>query len=105
MRKLRHNEKEKIIKTAVSGSIDHLISEAEKRVNTSKELSKRYLKMAWALVKKTKVRLTNEQKIKFCKKCFSLWVPGKTVTISFDSKSNLFVFKCKTCGYERKNRR
>jgi ribonuclease P protein subunit RPR2 len=105
MRKLRRNVKEKIIKTAVSGSIDHLISEAEKRFPSNKELSKRYLKMAWELVKKTKVRLTKDQKLRFCRKCFILWVPGKTVRISFDSKNDFFVFSCASCGYKRKNKR
>lgn len=95
------NVKDRIIKSTVGQAIDHLIKQAEKEYGKRPNLSKRYAKMAWELVKKNKVRLTPEQKHKFCRKCHELWIPGKTITVIFNPKNNLFVLTCK-CGYARK---
>lgn len=97
-----HNKK--FIKMVVADSIAVLLREAEAAFQKHPERASRYLKMAWALVKKHRVRLTREQKFKFCKKCFTLWVPGKTVKISFDRVNNMFEFTCAVCGYKRRTR-
>ena len=74
--------------------IELLIKEAEK----DPQRAKTYLKMAWDLVKKNKVRLTKEQKKKFCKKCFTLWIPGE---VKIRKKGNLTEYSCK-CGFKKK---
>jgi len=95
------NVNEKLIKSAVAESINTLISRAEKEYKKRPNLSRRYAKMAWALVKKHKVRLTSLQKTKFCKRCHEIWIPSESVSVSFDHKNNLFRLKCR-CGYVRR---
>jgi RNase P subunit RPR2 len=95
------NVREKVIKTSVRESISTLISKAESEFDKRPDLSKRYAKMAWELVKKNKVRLTSDQKLHFCRRCYTIWIPGKTATVKFDPRNNLFTIECK-CGYSRK---
>jgi RNase P subunit RPR2 len=98
------NVNDKLIKLSVRESIAHLISEAEKAFPKDKTRSKRYLKMAWALVRKNKVRLSDAQKVKFCRKCFILFILGDTAKIVFDSKHDFFEIVCGACGYKRRFR-
>jgi len=58
--------------------------------------------MVMALVKKHKVRLTKEQKTRFCRKCFVWWEPGSTVKLAFDSRNNLIRAECLKCGHARR---
>jgi ribonuclease P protein subunit RPR2 len=90
------------IKRTVQDAVDILLKEAEVNFNTHPERTKRYLKMVWDLAKKYNLRLRREQKLKFCKKCFMLWVPNETVKISFDRKHTFFEFVCRTCGYKKR---
>ena len=47
------------------------------------------------------IRLTREQKLKFCKKCLSFWTVD-TRQIRFDSKSKTKEYICKKCSYVRR---
>lgn len=106
----------KLIKSSVKQSIVQLLSEAEKSNKTAKRAKEtgnrkletanrtqatRYIKMVMDLVKKHKVRLTKEQKNKFCRKCHTWWVPGQTVKLIYDQKHHLIRLKCQ-CGYTRR---
>ncbi len=92
----------KIIKETVSARIEHLLSEARNSYSLHPERSERYLKLVWKLVEKYKVRLSKEQKLSFCKKCFVLWIPGKTVNVSFDLRHSVLQYECKKCGFVRR---
>ncbi|MBD3398199.1 hypothetical protein GF412_03345 [Candidatus Micrarchaeota archaeon] len=92
----------KVIKETVRGRIDGLLKEARTSFKKHPERSERYLRLLWKLVQKYKVRLTREQKLSFCKKCFTLWIPGKTVVISFDQRNSILEYKCKNCGFKRR---
>jgi len=95
--------RKKLIKTSVRQSIARLISEAESAWKSNKpQRSERYAKMVMGLVRKNKVRLTKEQKNKFCRKCFNWWVPGDTLTLIYDQKHHLIRVKCGRCGYTRR---
>ncbi len=90
------------INRIVAESIDILFNEAEENFQKHPERSKRYLKMIWALSKKYNFRLNKKQKLKFCKKCFTLWIPEKTVNITFDNRHNMFEFVCILCGHKKR---
>jgi len=89
------SSRKRFLRSVVAEDIEILIKEAEKDPLRART----YLKMTWNLVKRNKVRLTKEQKKKFCKRCFSLWIPGETVEIR--KKGNLTEYSCK-CGFKRK---
>ena len=92
----------KFIKTIVADAIAVLFKEAEENFSTHPERTKRYLVMIWSLAKKHNYRLTREQKLKFCKKCFCLWIPSKTVVINFNQNYEMFEFECVTCGHKKR---
>ena len=92
----------KVIKETVQERIRKLLGEARASYKTHPKRSERYLKLLWKLVEKYKVRLTREQKLSFCRRCFTLWIPGKTVEISFDQRHNILQYKCKNCGFRRR---
>ena len=94
----------KVIKETVRKRIAKLLDEARYSFKTHPERSERYLRLIWKLVQKYKVRLTKEQKLSFCKKCFTLWVPGKNVEVSFDQHNNVLEYKCKNCGFARRQK-
>ncbi len=92
----------KVIKETVRERIAKLLDEARSSFKTHPERSERYLRLIWKLVQKYKVRLSREQKLSFCKKCFTLWVPGKNVEISFEARNSILEYKCKKCGFKRR---
>jgi ribonuclease P protein subunit RPR2 len=95
--------RKKLIKSSVKQSISQLLSEAEAAWKAGrKERAERYAKMVMDLVKKHKVRLTEDQKRKFCRKCFRWWVPGDTLKLIFDKRHNVIRMKCGRCGYTRR---
>ena len=92
----------KVIKETVHGRIDELLKQARYEFREHPERSERYLRLLWKLVQKYKVRLTREQKLSFCKRCFTLWIPGKTVEVSFDQRNSVLQYRCKKCGFTRR---
>lgn len=103
MNKLRNkNDKRKFIKTVVSQSLSHLLREAETTFDTHPLRSKRYIEMAWDLVKRNKLKLSTDQKSKFCRKCLIFWKIGSSLRIFFDRKKNVFFYICNSCNYKRR---
>ena len=92
----------KVIKSTVRTRIEELLHEARAAFRTHTERSTRYVSLVWKLVQKYKIRLTKEEKLSFCKRCLTLWVPGKTVQIAFDQRHHAVMYKCKKCGFTRK---
>ena len=96
------NRRKKLIKSSVRASIEKLIGSAQKAYRQGhKERSERYVRMALDLVKKHKIRLPKSLKNSFCKKCHVIWIPKKTVTVSYDAKNHCLRVKCK-CGYSKR---
>jgi ribonuclease P protein subunit RPR2 len=96
------NRRKKVIKSSVRSSIGKLIGQAQKAYREGKkERSSRYVKMALDLVKKHKIRLPKELKNSFCRKCNVVWIPGKTVKISYDKKNVCLRVKCQ-CGHAKR---
>jgi ribonuclease P protein subunit RPR2 len=94
--------RKKIIKTSVRSSIEKLLDQARSSYDAGKgSRSTRYVEMAFELLKKHKVKLPKELRNSFCRKCMRIWVPGKTVRISYDRKQGYLRVRCK-CGYTRR---
>lgn len=79
-----------------------LLSEAQKVFPKNPGRARRYSKLAFLIVRKNKVRLSKEQKLSFCRKCFAFWRPGKSVSVRLEKANKLVVYKCASCGYARK---
>lgn len=94
--------KKKFIKSTARDAMGILLGEAEKNARTYPARTKRYTRMLWALLKKYKVRLTKEQKKKFCRKCLAFFIIDRTVKAIFDSRHNTFYLQCMNCGYKRR---
>jgi len=92
-----HSKRKNIIKSSVLTSIRKLLEQARKAASKSPERSKRYVDMAFDLLKKNKVKLPKELRNSFCRKCHVIWIPGKTMTAYYDRKNDCLRVKCR-CG-------
>ena len=89
--------------------IEILFKLAQEEFDKHPERSKRYLELIdkilierYSFLKCFNLRLTKEQKKKFCKKCHTLWIKGKTLKIEKGAKNQPDKYICKACGTERK---
>lgn len=92
--------KKAFIKNTTSDAIKILLEEANKNAEQHPTRTKRYIQMLWRFVKKYKIRLSKDQKKKFCRKCLTFFVIDKTVMVIFNSKNNKIYLKCKSCAYK-----
>lgn len=91
-----------IIKSSVASSIVKLLNQSRRAYSEEKpDRSKRYVHMAFDLLKKNKVKLPKELKNSFCRKCCLIWIPEKTVKVFFDSTHHCLRVKC-GCGYSKR---
>lgn len=91
-----------IIKSSVRSSIEKLLDRARAAYDAGQQgRSKRYVKMAFDLLKKHRVRLPRQFRNSFCRKCLTLWVPGKTMVASYDRKNNCLRARC-SCGHSKR---
>ncbi|MEW6748303.1 MAG: hypothetical protein AB1295_01195 [Candidatus Micrarchaeota archaeon] len=92
-----HSKRKTIIKSSVITSIRKLLDQARKAASKSPARSKRYVDMAFDLLKKNKVRLPKELRNSFCRKCHLIWIPAKTMTAYYDKKNDCLRVRCR-CG-------
>ena len=78
--------------------IDILFNLAEKELKKNPERSRRYVELARKIGMRCNVRLTKEQKIKFCKKCNQLLTTKKTAKTKVNPQKKLMEIKCLNCG-------
>jgi len=88
-----------IQKKIVKERIKQLFEAAEKFQELGRDYDKTAIRLILRLVQKYKVRLTKEQKMKICKKCYALLIPGKTSVVRL--KKATVVVKCLRCGNEK----
>lgn len=94
--------RKKIIKESVRSSIDSLLDRARKAYESGKAaMSKRYVSMAFDLLRKHKVKLPGELKNSFCRKCGTIWIPGRTAAVSYDRRNGCLRVRCR-CGYSKR---
>lgn len=78
--------------------IDILFNLAEKEFEKQPERSRRYVELARKIGMKCNLRLTVEQKRKFCKNCNQLLIPKESCEIKIDRSKKLMERKCLNCG-------
>ena len=66
------------------------------------KLSRRQCLLAEKVRKAVNLRLPKSQKMQYCKKCFSYWVPGRSVKVVVNHSNKLIIYRCMSCGAERK---
>ncbi|MBW3003233.1 ribonuclease P [Candidatus Woesearchaeota archaeon] len=75
--------------------INILFEQADKRFNTDKALSNRYVTLARNISMKYKVRIPRELKRKFCKHCYKFLKPG--VNLRIRTRKDKVVYYCMEC--------
>jgi len=60
-------------------------------------LARRYIYILWKIKLKSRLKLPKNLRNKFCKKCFTLWILGKTVSIRI--RKGRRIYRCLNCGY------
>lgn len=96
------SKRKAIIKSSVRSSIEKLIGQARKAYSSDKpERSRRYIQMAFDLLKKHKTKLPEELRNSFCRKCHLVWIPEKTIRVAYDRKNNCLRVHCK-CGFSKR---
>lgn len=83
-------------KALAKAEIGRFLLLARKIYEVNPCLSRLYVHYAFYLVKRTKVRLSREEKRLFCRKCFTPWIEGKTLKVEGRN------YICLNCGYKRK---
>lgn len=91
-----------IIKSSVRSSINKLLDSAWRAYRAGKkDRSRRYVDMAFDLVRKHKVKMPSELRNSFCRKCHLVWIPGESVSVAYDRKSNCLRVTCE-CGHSKR---
>jgi ribonuclease P protein subunit RPR2 len=75
--------------------VKKLFEEAKLKFSKNPSLSNKYVKLARKAAMKINLRLPRELKRRFCKHCYSYFVPGKTSRIRIH-KSRVTIY-CLTC--------
>jgi len=77
--------------------INHLFREAERRAMEGRfELADRYVYLARKIAMRYLVRIPKQYRTKFCRKCNSYLLPGKTCRVRL--KKHRVVITCHKCG-------
>ena len=91
------------IKEIARERIEILFNQAERVFPSDRTLAKRYLELARRVGMKAGVRLTKEQKLRLCKGCGGLLVPGVNCRVRTRSKFGTTVLiTCLDCGTKKR---
>ncbi len=95
---------EKLVSAIARERIGRLLSMAYKRTekDTGDPLPGRYVRLAREMSSHYKVSMEKKEKEAFCKKCNTVFVPGKTCSVRVLGKAGYSVYRCNKCGTERK---
>lgn len=64
------------------------------------ELSRRYIFLLLRIKRKFRYPLPKELRNKFCKRCYTVWIPGKTLSIRI--RRGKIIYRCLNCGYVKR---
>ena len=79
--------------------VDFLLQKAFDTYDSDSVLSKRYVVLARKIGMAHRVKIGNRR---FCKKCFTIFKPGKTLKVRLDSKRKGVLYVCLNCNSIRK---
>jgi len=87
-------------KRIASRHIERLLELSFDNLEKRPERSRRYVKLARDIIRKHKVQLSKEQKLRFCKECNTPLLPGKTCRVR--TSSGMISITCLHCGSVRR---
>ncbi|MEM4221985.1 MAG: RNAase P [archaeon] len=96
---MKKNIKTKWIKELALKRIEKLFKLAKENIKDRPDRSRRYIQLAWEISKKYNTRIPFKNT--FCKKCFTLIIPGKTSIVRLDSRKKKIVYICLNCGHKK----
>ncbi len=88
-------ERKNIRKKVASERIKELLKSSELHKN-DEVLSRNSIRTAVAISRRHKIRISSKFKRKFCKKCFTILIPNKTVRVR--TGKGKVTFTCLNCG-------
>jgi ribonuclease P protein subunit RPR2 len=95
---------EELVKRVAVERIERLFELAKERTEmkdkASKDLAKRYIRIAKAISSRYKVSMPSSVKNFICKRCSSVLIPGFNCTVRLASSKRYIVYKCE-CGEEK----
>jgi ribonuclease P protein subunit RPR2 len=93
--KSRHVRKRQEHIDTAKQRIKQLFEQAEEMFSKDTKLSDRYVYLARKIAMKYKVKLTSDQRRKFCKHCYSFLMPGRNCRVRLTGKT--VTYSCKNC--------
>ncbi|HII94137.1 MAG TPA: ribonuclease P [Candidatus Methanofastidiosum sp.] len=88
-------ERKAVRKKVASDRVKELLKSSELHKN-DEILSTNSIKTAVAISRRHKIRISSKFKRKFCKKCFTVFIPNKTVRVR--TGKGKVTFTCLNCG-------
>jgi len=99
-------KKKKAKSKTIHKCIANLLCEAKDNMKIHPERTKRYLYLVLKFVSRYKIKLTNDEKLSFCKKCLVYWDEGTTLSISKNKgkmgDGDSYTYTCLNCSYYKK---
>jgi ribonuclease P protein subunit RPR2 len=91
-----------VVKRVAAERIGILFSLAKEVHDSNPELARRYLGIIRQISRHYKVKIDKRVKASMCKRCGSLLVPGRNLSVRLVSSRRQLLYKCLDCGYERR---
>ncbi|MEM3781718.1 MAG: hypothetical protein QXT43_02025 [Candidatus Micrarchaeaceae archaeon] len=89
-----------IAKCRISRLLELAYAMARQNTEQSRQLEKRYVRLARLISAHYKVKIPKEQEQRICKSCNNLLVPGINCTVRLASGRKYLAYRCE-CGAER----
>lgn len=96
---MKIKDRKQVQKQLANHNIEHFFLLLDKRFYP--KYDEKYVKEILELSKSFNIRLTREQKLKFCKKCHVHW-SANTREIRLNSMLKCKEYICKNCGFVRR---
>ena len=105
MTKRRLSAKKKGAATDIARErVDTLLQLAKKMLKEGRaDVARRYCSLARKIQLRYRVRPSRKGRLEYCKKCFTPWVPGRSVRVRLDSNRRCVEYEC-ACGHRKRMR-
>jgi len=80
--------------------IRYLYKKALEVFDRDQNLSRRYIQILFEIKKKYSLKNIKWLRNKFCKRCYTIWISGKTLSIRV--RKGKIIYRCKNCGYVKR---